>query len=88
MSDTCAYDLNTVHPVLLRDLIANKETRRFHPPLYLNEFWHTKERRVVIDAEAGHKNRLPLRLSFSPISLYKLQVSLTKLMACQVAWMG
>lgn len=73
MSDTCAYDLQTVHPVLLRDLVANNEKKRFHPPLYLNEFWHTKERRLSI---ADGQETVPLRLSFAPISLYKLQMLL------------
>lgn len=75
MSDTSAYDLSLLHPVLLRHLLADHETRKFHPPLYLNDFWHTKERRMAVEA-GREEDRLPLRLSFGPLSLYRLQMLL------------
>lgn len=50
---------------------VDTEEHVYSPILYLNEFWHLKDRRVKLESQ---EESLQLILTFAPISLYKLQM--------------
>lgn len=67
--DVGPYDIKSLHVLTTNRLQLDWANRRFSPIVYLNEFWRTKERRIPLD------QRDDIRLSFNPISLYKMQLT-------------
>jgi len=71
VNDDSPYDLSSLHPMAIRQMSVDRDAKRYDPILYLNDFWHIKERRIKL---SGSETSIPMRLSFSPISLYKMQM--------------
>lgn len=73
MSDARPYDMQRLHPLAVERLSLNGEHKTYHPAVYMNEFWHIKGRRVAL---AGDEPAVRLRMTRTPVSLYKLQMLL------------
>lgn len=71
VSDPEPYDLSVLHPLAVQQMALDSSTHTYTPIMYLNDFWHIKSRRVPLSGD-----EMPLKVTFSPLSLYKYQLLL------------
>lgn len=73
INDVEPYDLTVLHPLAVQQMALDGSSNTYTPIMYLNEFWHIKTRRVGLK---GDEDSIPLKVTFSPLSLYKYQLLL------------
>jgi hypothetical protein len=73
VNDPDPFDLSLLHPLAVQQMTLDPSTSTYSPILYLNDFWHIKSRRVTL---RGDEDSMPLKASFSPLSLHKYQLLL------------
>jgi len=68
--DTQRINLKQLHPDIFRDIILTNKGKKYHPILYMNDFWKLDEYELEINKTS---KVLPLKLSFYPVSFTKYQ---------------
>jgi len=69
--DTKGLYLKQLHPDMFKDIIFVNKQKKYHPILYMNDFWQLNEHELEINKTS---KILPLKLSFYPISFTKYQM--------------
>lgn len=69
-----SIDISSLTLTMARTLSLTMDRRHYLPILYLYEGWRLKDRRILLDPDSGVSTTVPLKISFSPIGLFKLQL--------------
>lgn len=69
--DTKGLNLKQLHPDMFKDIMLANKGKKYHPILYMNDFWQLNEHELEINKTS---KVLPLKLSFYPISFTKYNI--------------
>jgi len=71
LPDTHALDLRKLQPDMYKDLLLAENRKKYHPIVYMNEFWQLSEHELEINKTS---KKLPLKVNVYPISFMKYQL--------------
>lgn len=72
---TGVIDLTKVHPEMIKDVVLTEDRKKYHPIIYMNDFWSLTEHQMEINKTT---EKLPLKVTLYPISYmkYNLYISM------------
>lgn len=74
LPDAKRLDLSKLQPEMFRDVLLTDDRKKFHPVVYMNDFWELKEHQVEINSTT---TKLPLKVNVYPISFMKYNLYVT-----------